>query len=444
MPRRRGASVLFRAPRPARPRRRRPDRSSSATTTRRCWPPSRPTPSRPRRSTRTAPAELFYTSGIDRPPEGGGAHPPRPVPARRPLARSPTASPATTCILHTIPLFHVNGWGTPHYLTGLGGVHVMLPRFDAGEVLRLVERGAGHPPVPRADDGAARCSTHPDARHRATSRRCGRSRSAARPPPPTLLAEVEDALRLRGHLRLRHDRVVAHAHPLARQARRAAVGRRGGRRPGCPILGVDVRVLDDDDVEVPWDGATTGEICARSNHVMAGYWNRPEETAAALRGGWLRTGDIAVVDARRLPHDRRPHEGPHRLRRREHRRRCEVEKALAAHPAVLEVAVVGMPDERWGEVPRAFVALRPGATRRPSRAASSWVRDRLAHFKAPKRRRRSSTSCPRAAPARSSSTPCATGCRRSEAGPHRGRAADDVRRKQHVGVEDAGGVEGAP
>jgi fatty-acyl-CoA synthase len=115
---------------------------------------------------------------------------------------------------------------------------------------------------------------------------------------------------------------------------------------------------------------------------MAGYWNRPDETAEALRGGWLRTGDIATVDP----------DGYLRIVDRkkdliisggENISSVEVEHCLEAHPAVREVAVVGMPHERWGEVPQAWVALRDGATASEAELIQ-WVRDRLAHFKAPK------------------------------------------------------------
>jgi acyl-CoA synthetase (AMP-forming)/AMP-acid ligase II len=154
---------------------------------------------------------------------------------------------------------------------------------------------------------------------------------------------------------------------------------------GLPILGVDLRVLDDEDAEVPWDGATIGEVCARSNHVMTEYWNRPEETAEALRGGWLRTGDLAVVDAEGYVTivDRRKDlivSGGENIAS------VEVEKAIAAHPAVREVAVVGVPDARWGEVPRAYVSLREGAGGPLPTEADliAFVRERLAHFKAPK------------------------------------------------------------
>ena len=149
--------------------------------------------------------------------------------------------------------------------------------------------------------------------------------------------------------------------PEARACRRP---RPSARPPACPILGVDVRVLDADDVEVPWDGRTIGEICARSNHVMIGYLDAPEATAEVLRGGWLRTGDLAVVDA----------DGYVTIVDRakdlivsggENIASVEVEQALELHPAVREAAVVGVPDERWGEVPRAFVSLVAGRRGRP-------------------------------------------------------------------------------
>ena len=166
-------------------------------------------------------------------------------------------------------------------------------------------------------------------------------------------------------------------------------------------------MLGPGDVEVPWDGSTVGEICARSNHVMIGYLRAPEATDAVLRGGWLRTGDLAVVDP----------DGYLTIVDRakdlivsggENIASVEVEHVIETHPAVREAAVVGVPDERWGEVPRAFVTLVPGAelAGQPSSSpgcASAWPRSR------PPSRSSSSTSSPRAAPASSRSKPSATG-----------------------------------
>ena len=326
----------------------------------------------------SAPAELFYTSGSTGSPKGV-------LLSHRALYLHAVHSALTSgisgddVILHTIPLFHVNGWGTPHYLTGLGGVHVMLPRFDPGEVLRLIEaervtRLFAVPTMVRL------LLDHPDVATRDLSSLRQASIGGA-PTSPMMLAEVEARF---GCTCICGYGMTESSPTLTRSLDKPGEPPSAARRAttGLPILGVDARVLDDDDVEVPWDGVTTGEVCARSNHVMTGYWNRPEETAEALRGGWLRTGDIAVVDP----------DGYLTLVDRkkdliisggENVSTVEVEHAIAAHPAVHEVAVVGVADERWGEVPKAWVALRPGAEATEEELLA-FTRERLAGFKTPK------------------------------------------------------------
>jgi fatty-acyl-CoA synthase len=153
-------------------------------------------------------------------------------------------------------------------------------------------------------------------------------------------------------------------------------------KTGLPALGVEVRVVDDQGNDVPRDGETTGEIIARGDNIMKGYWRRPEETAQTIRDGWLHTGDVATVDA----------EGYISIVDRakdiiisggENISSVEVEDALYGHPAVLEVAVIAAPDPRWGEVPVAVVTLKPGATASADEIIA-FSRERLAHFKAPK------------------------------------------------------------
>jgi fatty-acyl-CoA synthase len=116
-------------------------------------------------------------------------------------------------------------------------------------------------------------------------------------------------------------------------------------------------VVDDNGDDVPRDGETVGEIIARGNIVMKGYWKQPEETAQAIRDGWLYTGDMATMDSEGyvLIVDRRK---DIILRGGENISSIEVEKALYSHPAVLECAVIALPDEKWGEVPKAFVVIR--------------------------------------------------------------------------------------
>ena len=325
-----------------------------------------------------APAELFYTSGSTGSPKGV-------LLTHRALYLHAVHSALTSgisgddVIVHTIPLFHVNGWGTPHFLTGLGGVHVMLPRFDPGEVLRLVEAERATrlfvvPAMMRA------ILDHPDVGRRDLSSLRQASIGGA-PTSPDMLAEVEERL---GCTCICGYGMTESSPTLTRSLDKPGEAPSAARRAttGLPIVGVDVRVLDDDDVEVPWDGVTAGEVCARSNHVMAGYWNRPLETEAALRGGWLRTGDIAVVapDGYLTLVDRKK---DLIISGGENVSTVEVEHAIAAHPAGHEVAVVGVPDERWGEVPKAWVALRPGWDVTEAELVA-FTRERLAGFKTPK------------------------------------------------------------
>lgn len=329
--------------------------------------------------------ELFYTSGSTGQPRGA-------MLTHRALATHAVDSALTMglhhrdVVLHTIPLFHVNGWGTPHYVTALGGVHVLLERFDPAEVLRLIEAERVTRLFLVPTMGTA-LLTHPDLGRRDVSSLAQISVGGA-PPGPRLLAELEERFgcevicgyglteaspQLTKAITLRsHD-----ALPVEEQRRRRAT-------TGHPNIGVNLRVLDDEDVEVPWDGVTSGEVCARSNHVMQGYWNLPDATALALRGGWLRTGDVATVDA----------EGYITIVDRkkdlivsggENISSVQVENCLNDHPAVLEAAVVGMADDKWGEVPRGFVVARPGAPVPGEAELIEWVRSRLAHFKAPRR-----------------------------------------------------------
>src|SRR5207245_2898196 len=143
----------------------------------------------------------------------------------------------------------------------------------------------------------------------------------------------------------------------------------------------ELTVIDDDGREVPWDGQTLGEIVVRGNVVMKGYYDDPEATAKAFEGGWFHSGDGAVIHP----------DGYVQVRDRikdviisggENISSVEVEGVLLRHPAVQEAAVVGLPDEKWGEAPHAFVILRPGATATDAELRQ-FTRDRLAHFKAP-------------------------------------------------------------
>jgi fatty-acyl-CoA synthase len=328
--------------------------------------------------------ELFYTSGTTGDPKGA-------MLTHRALATHAIDSALTNglthrdVVLHTIPLFHVNGWGTPHYVTALGARHVMLERFDAGAVLGLVEaeRVTRLFLVPTM---ATALLEHPAIATTDASSLTQVSIGGA-PSSPELLRRMEDALGcdvICGYGLTEASPTLTRSIPTRGADGRTVDQQRAVRATtGHPIIGVDLRVLDDNGDEVPSDGATVGEICARSNHVMAGYWNRPDDSAAALAGGWLHTGDLATVDADGFVTivDRRKDvivSGGENISS------VQIEHALCAHPAVLEAAVVGMPDVRWGEVPHAFVSLRAGHAATEAELIE-WVRSRLAHFKAPKR-----------------------------------------------------------
>ncbi len=162
--------------------------------------------------------------------------------------------------------------------------------------------------------------------------------------------------------------------------RRAALCRTS--ETGYAVPGVEMRVVDAHDRDVPADGKTIGEIVVRSDGVMEGYWRQPEATAEVMRGGWFHTGDMATIDENGyfLIVDRKKDiivSGGENISS------LELEKAMLAHPGILEAGVIPVPDEKWGEVPKALVVLKPNATSSESELID-FCRTRLAHFKCPR------------------------------------------------------------
>jgi fatty-acyl-CoA synthase len=327
--------------------------------------------------------ELFYTSGTTGKPKGVMLtnrnlymH------ALMGLATLPASDGDTQ--LHTIPLFHVNGWGTPQSLTAVGGKHVMMRRFDPGEALRLVEaeRVTRFFAVPTMLNMIL---NHPDlGRYDLSS--LGMIITGGAPTPPEMIRRAESMLGcqvISGYGLSETSPVLTCALPkvsLADEDEDTRIRRQAST--GLPVVGVDLRVVDEEGGEVPRDGMTVGEIVARSNTVMEGYWNDPEGTQAVIRDGWFHTGDMAVVDEEGyvLIVDRKK---DIIISGGENISSVEVEKVLFEHPAVLESAVIGVPDEQWGEVPKALVALRPGE-RADEAELINFCRSRIAAFKAPK------------------------------------------------------------
>ena len=327
-------------------------------------------------------AEMFYTSGTSADPKGVMlTHRNVYLHALHTAVGGHTKAGAVE--LHTIPLFHANGWGVAHFLTMLGGKHVMVPRFDPVEIFRLIQ-----------DEGAQHCALVPamatalvncPERSKYGLSSLERVTMGGAASTPTLIREVEEKL----HCNCFAGYGLTETAPVLTTAlAKPGTNLQGEERfvrhamTGYAIPGVELRVVDANDQDVPRDGQSIGEIVARSDGVMLGYWQQPEATAQVMRGGWFHTGDMATwtEDGYLLIVDRQKDiivSGGENISS------LEVERALTAHPAVLELAVIPVPDERWGEVPKALVVLKPGAKASESELIE-FCRARLAHYKCPR------------------------------------------------------------
>jgi fatty-acyl-CoA synthase len=327
-------------------------------------------------------AELFYTSGTSANPKGVMlTHRNVYLHALHVcLTFDPTRDFAQ---LHTIPLFHANGWGVAHILALIGGKHVILRRFDCEQIFKLIEQERIYTMclVP----AMAIALVNSPERQKYDLSSLERVIIGGAASSPTLVREVEEKLGVTcisgygltetspalSHSFIKHGVELEGEEKYARQA-----------MTGFADPGIEMRVVDDRDLDVPRDGKTVGEIITRSDGVMKGYWNQPQATAEALRGEWFHTGDMATIDERGylLIVDRKKDiivSGGENISS------LEVEKALMAHPGILEAAVIPVPDEKWGEVPKALVVLKPGAQSRESELIE-FCRSRLAHYKCPR------------------------------------------------------------
>jgi fatty-acyl-CoA synthase len=286
--------------------------------------------------------------------------------------------------LWTLPMFHVNGWTFVWIITARGGAHVCLRRVDPATVFDLIAREQIGMFCAAPTILISLASASEEMRKNAP--RGVRLLTAGAPPAAATIARIEGELgwnltQVYGLTETSPFITFCEERPehqtLTPEARSVIKARQGVEL----MTSGELVVVDENDMEVPHDGQTLGEITVRGNVVMKGYYDNPGATAAAIRGGRFYTGDAAVVHP----------DGYVEIRDRfkdviisggENISSVEIEGALLHHPAVLEVAVVGMPHEKWGESPHAFVVLRAGETATEDEL-KQFVRDRLAHFKTP-------------------------------------------------------------
>lgn len=275
--------------------------------------------------------------------------------------------------LHTLPMFHANGWGMPFAMTGLGVPQVVLRKVDGAEILRRV-RDHGVTVMCAAPAVAAAVL---EAAQTWEGEIPGRDRvriiMAGAPPPTKTVVRVEEELgwefvQIYGLTEtsplLTFNRTRAEWDDLPAEERATRL-----TRAGAPALGVRLRTDEH------------GEVLARSNVVLEGYWEQPEESARALDGGWFHTGDGGVIgdDGYLTISDRKKDVI---ITGGENVSSIEVEDVLFSHPAVAEVAVIGVPSEKWGETIKALVVLAEGSDVTEAELIA-WCKDKAAGYKAP-------------------------------------------------------------
>ncbi len=275
--------------------------------------------------------------------------------------------------LHTLPMFHANGWGMPFALTGLGVPQVVIRKIDGADVLGRVERYG----VTLMCAAPAVVASVLEAAQTWEGDVPGRDRTrivvAGAPPPSRTIQRVEEELgweflQIYGLTEtsplLTVNRRRAEEDDLSAEERAKRLG-----RAGMPALGTRIRISD------------SGEVLARGNTVLEGYWEQPDATADALEGGWFHTGDGGTLDDEGYLSisDRRKDVI---ITGGENVSSIEVEDCLFSHPAVAEVAVIGVPSEKWGETIKALVVLAPGESADEAELIAH-CKTRLAGYKAP-------------------------------------------------------------
>jgi fatty-acyl-CoA synthase len=286
--------------------------------------------------------------------------------------------------LWTLPMFHANGWTFVWIITAVGGRHICLPKVEPARVFDLIrsENVGWLCAAPTVLISLANASKEvrgevPRGVHVVT---------AGAPPAAATIERLEgefgwEVTQVYGLTETSPFLTICEPRPEHERlsASDLAVIK---ARTGVEMIGAcELRVVDDKGRDVPANGETLGEIVARGNVILKGYYNDPEATEKVMGDGWFHTGDAAVVHP----------DGYVEIRDRikdviisggENISSIEVEGVLLRHPAVQEAAIVGLPHEKWGEAPYAYVVLKPGASATEAELIA-FTRDRLAHFKAP-------------------------------------------------------------
>jgi len=332
-----------------------------------------------------APIALNYTSGTTGRPKGVVYHHRGTwIEALGHVAAWPM--PMHPVYLWTLPLFHCNGWAFGWTVTAMAGTHVCLRAVDPAVIFpMIVEHGVTH--MCGAPTVLGLLVAAPAEHRRSFANRVA-IQVAGSPPPAKVIAEMEglgfDVLHVYGMTELQGPSTLS--APQEAWAKLPA----GERANKMALQGVRYQVVDGQIVgdpktckPVPKDGVTIGEVLMQGNTVMLGYLKDPKATAAAFRGGWMHTGDLAVWDESNYI------EIKDRMKDiiisgGENISSVEVEIALYKHPSTFLAAVVARPDEKWGETPCAFVQLKPGATATEAEYIE-WCRQHLARFKVPKK-----------------------------------------------------------
>ncbi|MDR7318615.1 long-chain-fatty-acid--CoA ligase [Brevibacillus nitrificans] len=287
-------------------------------------------------------------------------------------------------LLHTLPIFHVNGWGTPFSFTAVGAKHVMLRKIDPPLIHSLMKK-----------EGVTVACMAPTVLNMLINeprfvedKITGPMRVviAGSAPPTAFVRTVEqqlgwEFLQVYGMTECAPLITVSPIkHHLLQESEEKRF--RMKAKAGIPMHNVEIRVVDDEDRDVPKDGESIGEVIARGNMVMEGYWKQSEATAAAIVNGWYHTGDMATVDAEGYI-DIVDRKKDIIISGGENISSIEVEGLLYEHPGILEAAVISVPHEKWGEVPYAIVVLRPG-TILDGDELDRFCREKMAAFKCPK------------------------------------------------------------